>query len=48
MIFLGDSRCVLSCGGTAFEMSEDHKPDLEGEKVKFLEDLKNLIIRIES
>jgi len=28
----GDSRCVLSKNGTAMNMSEDHKPDLEEEK----------------
>lgn len=27
----GDSRCVLARDGKAFEMSEDHKPDLPGE-----------------
>jgi serine/threonine protein phosphatase PrpC len=28
----GDSRCVLNRSGTAVEMSEDHKPDNEGEQ----------------
>jgi len=28
----GDSRCVLSVGGSAFDMSIDHKPDLPTEK----------------
>lgn len=28
----GDSRCVLARGPRAVEMSEDHKPDNEGEK----------------
>lgn len=28
----GDSRCVLSRGGSAIEMSEDHKPDNTGER----------------
>lgn len=27
----GDSRCVVSCNGTAIEMSEDHKPEDERE-----------------
>jgi len=32
----GDSRCVLSVNGTAVNMSEDHKPDLENEKNRIL------------
>lgn len=28
----GDSRCVLARGSKAVEMSEDHKPDNDGEK----------------
>eukprot|EP00330_Aristerostoma_sp_ATCC50986_P004331 CAMPEP_0114592396 /NCGR_PEP_ID=MMETSP0125-20121206/14233_1 /TAXON_ID=485358 ORGANISM="Aristerostoma sp., Strain ATCC 50986" /NCGR_SAMPLE_ID=MMETSP0125 /ASSEMBLY_ACC=CAM_ASM_000245 /LENGTH=230 /DNA_ID=CAMNT_0001791019 /DNA_START=195 /DNA_END=887 /DNA_ORIENTATION=+ len=28
----GDSRCVVFCGGTAKALSEDHKPELEGER----------------
>ena len=28
----GDSRCVLARGATAVNMSEDHKPDNEGER----------------
>ena len=28
----GDSRCVLNRNGQAIEMSEDHKPDNEGER----------------
>ncbi len=28
----GDSRCVVGRGQTAFEMSEDHKPDNFGER----------------
>lgn len=28
----GDSRCVLARGNKAVEMSEDHKPDNDGEK----------------
>lgn len=28
----GDSRCVLARGTKAVEMSEDHKPDNDGEK----------------
>lgn len=30
----GDSRCVLSNGGKAIEMSIDHKPDLSTEKAR--------------
>jgi protein phosphatase 1G len=30
----GDSRCVLSEGGRAIEMSIDHKPDLSTEKAR--------------
>lgn len=30
----GDSRCVLSNGGNAVEMSEDHKPDLPTERAR--------------
>ena len=30
----GDSRCVLSNGGAALEMSMDHKPDLPTEKMR--------------
>lgn len=33
----GDSRCVLSRAGNAIEMSEDHKPDNEGEKKRIEE-----------
>lgn len=32
----GDSRCVLSKKGVAFEMSKDHKPDDETEKARIL------------
>ncbi|KAL6844577.1 hypothetical protein ACP4OV_025236 [Aristida adscensionis] len=32
----GDSRCVISRKGQAFDMSTDHKPDLEGEKERIL------------
>jgi len=32
----GDSRCVLSQGGFAVEMSVDHKPDLQNEKERIL------------
>lgn len=30
----GDSRCVLSQGGTAVDLSIDHKPDLPSEKAR--------------
>lgn len=30
----GDSRCVLSRGGSAVEMSYDHKPDLPKEMAR--------------
>lgn len=33
----GDSRCVLSVGGKAMDMSEDHKPDLEKEKKRIID-----------
>ena len=33
---LGDSRCVLSRGGKAIAMSEDHKPWVEKEKERIL------------
>uniref|UniRef100_A0A7C9EUN9 protein-serine/threonine phosphatase n=1 Tax=Opuntia streptacantha TaxID=393608 RepID=A0A7C9EUN9_OPUST len=32
----GDSRCVLSKGGQAVELSRDHKPELEGEQERIL------------
>jgi serine/threonine protein phosphatase PrpC len=32
----GDSRCVLGRKGTAIEMSNDHKPNLESEKQRIL------------
>ncbi|PUZ71923.1 hypothetical protein GQ55_2G352500 [Panicum hallii var. hallii] len=32
----GDSRCVISRKGQAFNLSTDHKPDLEGEKERIL------------
>ncbi|GKV03145.1 hypothetical protein SLEP1_g15500 [Rubroshorea leprosula] len=32
----GDSRCVISRKGQAFNMSRDHKPDLETEKERIL------------
>ena len=30
----GDSRCAISIGGVAKELSIDHKPDLSGEKLR--------------
>lgn len=30
----GDSRAILCRNGVAYPMSEDHKPDLEGEKIR--------------
>lgn len=33
----GDSRCVLSRGGVAVEMSSDHKPDLPEEMARIEE-----------
>jgi hypothetical protein len=33
----GDSRCVMARGNQALEMSEDHKPDNEGEKKRIEE-----------
>lgn len=32
----GDSRCVLSRKGQAYDMSRDHKPDLEAEKQRII------------
>lgn len=32
----GDSRCVIGRNGLAFDMSMDHKPDIESEKVRIL------------
>ncbi|XP_062193428.1 probable protein phosphatase 2C 70 [Phragmites australis] len=32
----GDSRCVISQKGQAYNLSTDHKPDLEGEKERIL------------
>lgn len=32
----GDSRCVMSHGGRAYDLSKDHKPDLEVEKQRIL------------
>ncbi|CAN6175306.1 unnamed protein product [Urochloa humidicola] len=32
----GDSRCVISRKGQAYNLSTDHKPDLEGEKERIL------------
>lgn len=32
----GDSRCVLSKGGQAYDLSKDHKPELEAEKERIL------------
>ncbi|KAL2934029.1 putative protein phosphatase 2C 21 [Bienertia sinuspersici] len=32
----GDSRCVLSKGGQAYDLSKDHKPELEVEKERIL------------
>jgi serine/threonine protein phosphatase PrpC len=32
----GDSRCVLSKKGVAFDMSKDHKPDDETEKTRIM------------
>ncbi|KAH9603789.1 hypothetical protein KSS87_018815 [Heliosperma pusillum] len=32
----GDSRCVMSKGGQALELSKDHKPDLEVEQERIL------------
>ncbi|KAJ1290793.1 hypothetical protein BS78_02G270300 [Paspalum vaginatum] len=32
----GDSRCVISSKGQAYNLSTDHKPDLEGEKERIL------------
>lgn len=32
----GDSRCILSKGGQAVELSRDHKPELEGEQERIL------------
>ncbi|KAH9323118.1 hypothetical protein KI387_017757, partial [Taxus chinensis] len=33
----GDSRCVLSRKGQAYNLSRDHKPDLENEKERILQ-----------
>ncbi|KAA8542002.1 hypothetical protein F0562_023154 [Nyssa sinensis] len=33
----GDSRCVLSRKGQAYNLSRDHKPDLEAEKARIVE-----------
>ncbi|XP_022851108.1 probable protein phosphatase 2C 60 [Olea europaea var. sylvestris] len=33
----GDSRCVISRGGQAYNLSRDHKPDLEVERERILE-----------
>jgi protein phosphatase 1G len=32
----GDSRCVLSRKGRAYDLSKDHKPDLDAEKERIL------------
>ena len=33
----GDARCVISQGGTAVDLSEDHKPDLPSERSRVLQ-----------
>lgn len=42
---VGDSRCVLSCGGRAIELSRDHKPTRDDEK-KRIHDKGGRIIRV--
>ncbi|KNA10479.1 hypothetical protein SOVF_144130 [Spinacia oleracea] len=32
----GDSRCVMSKGGQAYDLSKDHKPEIEAEKERIL------------